>query len=312
VCTLSVAIRRGSTSCRAIRLVRIHVSCPVLRKRTHPIMPHLGEVGRIKAMTTATAQASYPRGLAVVTGASSGIGAATAQRLAAEGFLVWATARRADRLAALAAATAGVEAVPLDVTSAASVAALLARLESATDRPELTLLVNNAGGAIGLDPVAQADPADWLQMYEVNVLGAMRVTQALLPLLEAGRGGHVVLTGSTAGHGVYEGGAGYSAAKYGARAMMETLRLELNGRPVRVSEVAPGMVATDEFALVRFGGDSERAAAVYEGVDKPLTADDIADVIAFVATRPAHVNIDNVIVRPIAQAAAHKVARRNV
>jgi NADP-dependent 3-hydroxy acid dehydrogenase YdfG len=290
--------------------VRIHVSCPVFRKPTHPIMPHFGKVGRIRAMTSDSAQSSYPRGLAVVTGASSGIGAATARRLAAEGFLVWAAARRGDRLAELAAATAGVEAVTLDVTSADSVADLLGRLESSTDRPELTLLVNNAGGALGLDPVADANPADWLWMYEVNVLGAMRITQALLPLLQAGRGGHVVLTGSIAGYGVYEGGAGYSAAKYGARAMMETLRLELNGQPVRVSEVDPGMVATEEFSLVRFDGDSDRAAAVYAGVDEPLTADDIADVIAFVATRPAHVNIDKVTVQPIAQAAPHKVARR--
>jgi NADP-dependent 3-hydroxy acid dehydrogenase YdfG len=137
----------------------------------------------------------------------------------------------------------------------------------------------------------------------------MRVTQALLPALEAGNGGHIVLTGSIAGYAVYEGGAGYSAAKFGARAMMETLRLELNGKPIRVSEVAPGMVATEEFSLVRFHGDAERAAAVYAGVAEPLIADDVADVVAFVATRPAHVNIDLLVVKPVAQAAAHKVAR---
>jgi NADP-dependent 3-hydroxy acid dehydrogenase YdfG len=273
-------------------------------------MPHFAKVSRIADMTTSTADTTYPRGLAVVTGASSGIGAATARRLAAEGFLVWAAARRVEKLAELAEATTGVVAVSLDVTEAASVTALADRLASASGLPELTLLVNNAGGAFGLDPVARADPADWLRMYETNVLGAMRMTQALLPLLQAGRGGHVMLTGSTAGHGVYEGGAGYSAAKYGARAMMETLRLELNGTPVRVSEVAPGMVETEEFSLVRFNGDADRAAAVYAGVDEPLTADDVADVIAFVATRPAHVNIDSLIVRPIAQAAAYKVARR--
>jgi NADP-dependent 3-hydroxy acid dehydrogenase YdfG len=148
-------------------------------------------------------------------------------------------------------------------------------------------------------------------MYETNVLGAMRVTQALLPALEAGSGGHVILTGSIAGYGVYEGGAGYSAAKYGARAMMETLRLEVNGKPIRVSEVAPGMVATEEFALVRFGGDAARAASVYAGVESPLTADDVADVITFIATRPAHVNIDLAVVKPVAQATSYKVARRS-
>jgi NADP-dependent 3-hydroxy acid dehydrogenase YdfG len=247
------------------------------------------------------------RGIAVVTGASSGIGAATARRLAADGFDVWAAARRVDRLAELAAGSAGIEAVPLDVTDPASVAALAAR---ATEAPDgIALLVNNAGGAIGLDQVADADPADWLAMFQTNVLGAMRVTQALLPALEAGAGGHVLLTGSIAGHGVYPGGAGYSAAKYAARAMMETLRLELNGRPIRVSEVAPGMVATEEFSLVRFRGDAERAARVYDGVAEPLTAEDVADVIAFVATRPAHVNLDLVVVKPLAQAAAHLVAR---
>jgi NADP-dependent 3-hydroxy acid dehydrogenase YdfG len=256
-------------------------------------------------MTTAA------RGLAVVTGASSGIGAATSRRLAAEGFAVWACARRLDRLAEVAASSPGIEAVELDVTSADSVAALAARVEAQWPTVEgVALLVNNAGGAVGLDPVATADPDDWLAMYQTNVLGAMRVTQALLPALEAGNGGHIVLTGSIAGYAVYEGGAGYSAAKFGARAMMETLRLELNGKPIRVSEVAPGMVATEEFSLVRFHGDAERAAAVYAGVAEPLIADDVADVVAFVATRPAHVNIDLLVVKPVAQAAAHKVARR--
>jgi NADP-dependent 3-hydroxy acid dehydrogenase YdfG len=258
----------------------------------------------------------------VVTGASSGIGAATARRLASEGFAVWAAARRLDRLADLAAqgaSSAGshpgsITAVQLDVTSQESVAALASRVAAEAEAghfgaPGLALLVNNAGGAVGQDPVATADPDDWQTMYDTNVLGAMRMTQALLPQLSAGPGGHVILTGSTAGHGVYEGGAGYSAAKYGARAMMETLRLELNGTPVRVSEVAPGMVATEEFSLVRFHGDAERAARVYEGVANPLTAEDIADVIAYIATRPAHVNIDLVVVKPLAQAAPYKVSR---
>jgi NADP-dependent 3-hydroxy acid dehydrogenase YdfG len=247
------------------------------------------------------------RGIAVVTGASSGIGAATARRLAAEGFAVWACARRLDRLQELAAEVDAVRAVALDVTSARSVAELAQAAAELADG--IALLVNNAGGAVGLDPVATADPGEWLTMYETNVLGAMRVTQALLPSLEAGAGGHVMLTGSIAGYGVYEGGAGYSAAKYGARAMMETLRLELNGKPIRVSEVAPGMVATEEFSLVRFHGDADRASKVYDGVAEPLTADDVADVIAFVATRPAHVNIDLAVVKPVAQAASHKIAR---
>jgi NADP-dependent 3-hydroxy acid dehydrogenase YdfG len=242
-----------------------------------------------------------------VTGASSGIGAATCRRLAAEGFAVWACARRMDRLDELAGDVAEVTAVELDVTSADSVAALAARVGNEVDG--VALLVNNAGGALGLDPVATADPSDWLTMYETNVLGAMRLTQALLPSLEAGGGGHIVLTGSIAGYGVYEGGAGYSAAKFGARALMQTLRLELNGKPIRVSEIAPGMVATEQFSLVRFRGDAARAASVYDGVAEPLTAEDVADVIAFVVTRPAHVNIDLAVVKPLAQAASYKVAR---
>ncbi len=250
---------------------------------------------------------STPRGIAVVTGASSGIGAATARRLATEGFAVWAAARRTDRLAELAAGTPGIRPVQLDVTDPDSIRALVERAEVEPDG--IALLVNNAGGAIGLDKVADADPADWQRMFDTNVLGAMRMTQALLPALEAGGGGQLILTGSIAGYGVYPGGAGYSAAKYAARAMMETLRLELNGRPIRICEVAPGMVATEEFSLVRFRGDAERAAKVYDGVAEPLTADDVADVIAFVATRPAHVNLDLVVVKPLAQAAPYLVAR---
>jgi len=242
-----------------------------------------------------------------VTGASSGIGAATARRLAEEGFTVWAAARRTDRLDRLAAEQPGIEAIRLDVTEPSSVAELAAR---AGEQPDgIAVLVNNAGGAVGLDPVAEADPDEWLRMYETNVLGAMRMTKALLPALRAGAGGHIVLTGSIAGHGVYPGGGGYSVAKYGARAMMETLRLELVREPIRVSEVAPGLVATEEFSLVRFRGDAERAAKVYEGVAEPLTAEDVADVIAFVVTRPAHVNLDLVVVKPRAQAASHLLVR---
>ena len=248
------------------------------------------------------------RGIAVVTGASSGIGAATARRLAAEGYDVVAAARRRDRLDALAAEVSGIRAVSLDVTSAESVAALAAELGDAPDG--VAVLVNNAGGAIGVEPVERADPADWQAMYETNVLGVLRVTQALLPALERGAGGHVVVTGSIAGHLVYEGGAGYTAAKHGATALVETLRLELNGRPVRVTEVAPGMVQTEEFSLVRLRGDAAAAAKVYQGVDQPLTAEDVADCIAFAVTRPAHVNVDLLVVKPLAQAAPHKVARR--
>ena len=242
--------------------------------------------------------------VALVTGASSGIGAATARRLAAEGFDVVAAARRRDRLDALAAQVPGIRPVTLDVTSAESVTQLAATL------PELAVLVNNAGGALGVDPVERADPADWQRMYDTNVLGVLRVTQALLPALERGAGGHIVVVGSIAGHLVYEGGGGYTAAKHAATAIVETLRLELNGRPVRVTEIAPGMVHTPEFSLVRLRGDQAAADKVYDGVDEPLLAEDIADTIAYAVTRPAHVNIDLLVVKPIAQAAPHKVARR--
>lgn len=246
--------------------------------------------------------------IAVVTGASSGIGAATARRLAAEGFHVVAAARRADRLDALVkeigpAATA----VACDITSDESVAELAGVVAGLGD--PLTLLVNNAGGARGLDPVATGSVDDWQWMYDVNVLGTLRVTKALLPALEASGRGTIVTVGSTAGFVVYEGGGGYAAAKHAQTALVGTLRLEIVGKPVRVVEIDPGMVRTDEFALKRFGGDQTRADAVYDGVAEPLVADDIADCIAFTATRPQHVNIDRLVVRPIAQAAQHKVHR---
>lgn len=239
---------------------------------------------------------------AVVTGASSGIGAATVRRLRAEGFEVIAGARRRDRLDALAEET-GAQPVTLDVTDDASVAALAALVGDS-----LSVLVSNAGGAFGAEPVASADVADWEAMYAVNVLGTLRVTQALLPALIAGRG-HVVLMGSTAGRVVYEGGGGYTAAKHAIAALAGTLRLELSGQPVRVTEIAPGMVRTEEFAVVRFRGDTAAAAKVYEGVAEPLTADDIADCVAWCVTRPAHVDVDLLVVRPLAQAAQHKVHR---
>lgn len=241
--------------------------------------------------------------LAVVTGASSGIGAATARHLAREGFEVVCAARRADRIEALAAEIGG-RAVVCDVTSPDAVAELATAVG-----PRLDVLVNNAGGAFGLAPVAQADADEWRRMYDVNVLGLMQVTRALLPALVASGAGVIVNVGSTAGRIAYEGGAGYTAAKHGTKVVTETLRLELFDQPVRVCEVAPGMVRTDEFALTRFGGDQDRADAVYAGVAEPLVADDVADAITWVATRPAHVNIDELVIKPRAQAAAHKVHR---
>jgi NADP-dependent 3-hydroxy acid dehydrogenase YdfG len=238
---------------------------------------------------------------AVVTGASSGIGAATALLLAEQGWAVVAAARRLDRLAALAAQHEGISAQELDVTDAASVAALAFAV------PACDLLVANAGGALDLAPLGDADVDTWARTYDVNVLGLVRTVQALLPALRAAKG-HVVLTGSTAGHWVYEGGGGYVAAKHAVAALRETLRLEEVANGLRVSEVAPGMVHTEEFSLNRFDGDQARADAVYEGV-RPLVAQDIAEVIAWVASRPAHVNVDLVQVTPQQQAAAHKVVR---
>jgi NADP-dependent 3-hydroxy acid dehydrogenase YdfG len=246
-----------------------------------------------------------PRGTAVVTGASSGIGAATARALAREGYRVIAAARRVDRLAALAAQDPRIEPRALDVTDDASVTALA---ESLADE-DVTLLVANAGGAFDAATVADADLEAWSRAYEVNVLGAVRTVQALLPRLIASGRGLVVLMGSTAGRVAYENGGSYVAAKHAVAAVAGTLRLELCGEPVRVTEIAPGMVRTDEFAVNRFGGDAERAAAVYAGVAEPLTADDVAETVAWVATLPSHVNIDLLVVRPVAQAAQHKVHR---
>lgn len=249
---------------------------------------------------------SSPRPVAVVTGASSGIGAASARRLAAEGFQVVLGARRRERLEALAEEIDGVP-LSLDVTDDASVTAFA---EAATALPgPVKVLVNNAGGAKGHEPIEVTDPADWQWMYEVNVIGTLRVTRALLPALKAADSAHVVLMSSTAGHGVYEGGAGYTGAKHAINAFSETLRLELNGLPIRVTEIAPGMVKTDEFSVVRFGGDHERAAKVYEGVAEPLTADDVADCVVWAVTRPPHVDIDLLVVRPVAQASNYKVHR---
>jgi NADP-dependent 3-hydroxy acid dehydrogenase YdfG len=236
----------------------------------------------------------------VVTGASSGIGEATARRLADEGFDVLIGARRTDRLEKIAGKT-GARWKALDVTDQASVDAFVDGIEA------LNLLVNNAGGAKGLAAVAEIADEDWNWMYETNVVGLARVTRALLPAIERSGDGHIVNVGSIAGIETYEGGAAYTAAKHAVAAITGTLRLELLGKPIRVTEVQPGLVET-EFSLVRFGGDAARAAKVYEGLT-PLTADDVADCIAWAATRPSHVNIDTIVVKPRDQARATKVHR---
>ena len=238
----------------------------------------------------------------MVTGASSGIGAATARRLVKEGFQVVIGARRTDRLVQVADEI-GATAMPLDVTDAASVDTFIAGIE------QCDVLVNNAGGALGLDPVEQAAVSDWATMYDANVLGTLRMTQGLLPRLEADGGGHLVMMGSWAAHEWYVGGAGYNAAKTALRAVTQVLRMELVGRPIRITEIDPGMVET-EFSVVRFGGDEARAAQVYAGMT-PLSADDVADCVAWAVTRPAHVNIDEIVLKPVDQATTRHVHRRS-
>jgi NADP-dependent 3-hydroxy acid dehydrogenase YdfG len=249
--------------------------------------------------------------LAVITGASSGFGAAAARALVREGFDVVLGARREERLEALARELSdrrpnGARWARLDVTDAASVEAFCAPIE------RVDLLVNNAGNAFGSESVEGARLEDWTAMFELNVLGVLRVTRALLPRILAagseGRGATIVNLGSVAGFEVYPGGAGYTASKHALRALTRTLRLELLGRPVRVCEISPGMAET-EFALVRFGGDADRARKVYEGMT-PLAAEDVAEAIAWVATRPAHVNVDEIVIRPRDQATATLVHRR--
>lgn len=244
---------------------------------------------------------------AVVTGASSGIGTAVARALASAGYAVVLAARRKHRLEEVAESirSAGGDArvAVLDVTDRAAVEEFAAGLEACD------LLVNNAGGAYGTEYVEQADPGDWESMYRVNVLGTLHLTQALLPRLSASGDGVVVLLSSTAGFTTYEGGGGYSVAKHGVHAVAGTLRLELSGQPVRVVEIAPGMVRTEEFSLNRYRGDAQKAADVYAGVADPLTAEDVADAVVWAVTRPAHVNVDFLVLRPLAQAAQHKVHR---
>jgi NADP-dependent 3-hydroxy acid dehydrogenase YdfG len=237
---------------------------------------------------------------AVVTGASSGIGAATVRALAGDGFEVVLGARRLERLEELAAEIGG-QAIALDVTEPDSVAAFAAQV------PRCDVLVNNAGGALGLEPVGEADEELWRTMYEANVLGTMRMTRALLPRLIGSGKGHIVAVTSIAAFEVYRGGAGYTAAKHAQKAVLRSLRLELLGEPVSVTEIAPGMVET-EFSVVRFGGDEEAAAGVYAGM-QPLRAGDVAEAIRWAVTQPAHVNVDEIVIRPRDQATATEVHR---
>lgn len=241
------------------------------------------------------------RPVAVVTGASSGIGAATATRLASEGFDIVAGARRVERAAEVVTPFGG-RALQLDVTDPESVQAFAGAIE------RVDVLVNNAGKALGMEKMAELSDENAREMWETNVLGVISVTRAFLPKLERA-GGHIVNLGSTAGLEAYPGGGGYTASKHALRALTKTLRLELVGKPIRITEVLPGLVQT-EFANVRFAQDEGRAAKVYEGID-PLTADDIADCIAWAVTRPPHVDIDEIVVRPVAQATSTVVARRN-
>ena len=255
---------------------------------------------------TPAAEPSAPAPLrAVVTGASSGIGEACVRLLRARGWDVVAFARRADRLEDVARRT-GAHAVVGDVTSDDDVARLVAE---ATARGPVHALLNVAGFALGVDHVDAARLDEWRAMYETNVLGTVRVTKALLPHLRASRRGDVVLLTSTAGHDAYVGGSGYVASKHALLGVARTLRLELAGEPVRVIEIAPGMVQTPEFSLTRYHGDRSGADAVYAGVENPLTADDVADVVTFAVTRPHHVNIDSLVLRPVAQSSTWSVWR---
>ena len=242
--------------------------------------------------------------VAVVTGASSGIGAATVRALSADGFTVIATARRKDRLDALAASLPGVETFIADLTVQADVDALA----SYCSGKNVEVLVNSAGGAFDASSVLESDPEVWRKTYDLNVVATVRVTKAITPLMK--KKGHIVIISSTAGHRAYENGGSYVAAKFAETSLAHTLRLELNGQPIRITEIAPGMVKTDEFALNRFAGDSTKAAKVYEGVEQPLTAEDVAESIRWSVSLPDHFNVDSMVIRPIAQAANHKVHRK--
>jgi len=255
---------------------------------------------RHKILGMVTAQ----RPSALITGGGTGIGAACAERLAGIGFDVILAGRRPEPLAQVAARIgAAASTLILDVADADAVSAALAHL------PQLDVVINNAGGALGLAPISEADDEQWRAMFEVNVLGTVHIVRAALPLLRRSPRATIIDISSTAGEIVYEGGAGYAVAKHGTSVISETLRLELSGTHIRVTDIRPGMVATDGFALTRFGGDAERAASVYAGVDRPLVADDVAACVEFVVGLPQHVNIDVLTVRPVAQAAQHKTHR---
>jgi NADP-dependent 3-hydroxy acid dehydrogenase YdfG len=244
------------------------------------------------------------RETAIVTGASSGIGAATARALANSGYDVVACSRRTDRLDALAAENAAITAHHLDITDQKSVDQLVSDL---SDR-KVSILINNAGGAFDAASVLDSDPDVWSKTYDLNVVGTVRMVKAFTPAMEKLGHGHIVIISSTAGHVAYENGGSYVAAKHAETALARTLRLELNGLPIRVTEIAPGMVKTEEFAKVRFG-DAARAAKVYEGVAAPLLAEDVAEAIRWSVSLPNHFNVDSLVIRPVAQAANHKVHR---
>jgi NADP-dependent 3-hydroxy acid dehydrogenase YdfG len=245
------------------------------------------------------------KGYAIVTGASSGIGAATAKLLAENGFHVIAAARRMEKLEELALENSNIEPFELDVTDQASVDSFTSKIS----KYPISVLVNNAGGAFDALSVQNSDPHSWQKTFEVNVVGSVRMVKAITPLMIHNKAGHIVVVSSTAGHVAYENGGSYVAAKFAETSLARTLRLELNGLPIRVTEIAPGMVKTDEFATTRFEGNISKAAKVYEGVAEPLVAEDIAETIRWCVMLPSHVNIDSLVVRPTAQAANHKVHR---
>ena len=244
--------------------------------------------------------------VAVVTGASSGIGAATSRLLAENGYRVIATARRADRLAELAKYSNNIETFVADLTVQSDVDALAAFCSGKS----VEVLINAAGGAFDAATVLEGDPEVWKKTYDLNVIATLRVTKAITPLMQSHGRGHIVIISSTAGHRAYENGGSYVAAKFAETSVAHTLRLELNGQPIRITEIAPGMVKTDEFAVNRFAGDAAKAAKVYEGVDAPLTADDVAESIRWSVMLPDHFNVDSMVIRPLAQAANHKVHRK--
>jgi NADP-dependent 3-hydroxy acid dehydrogenase YdfG len=248
------------------------------------------------------------REYAVVTGASSGIGAATARALADNGFHVIAAARRVDKLNELAASSPNIEAFELDVTDQASVDSLVAHLGNSP----VSIFVHSAGGAFDADSVMDSDPALWQKTFDINVVGAVRMVKAITPIFREHRKGHIVLITSTAAHRTYENGGSYAAAKFGEASLVDTLRLELNGEPIRVTEIAPGIVKTEEFAKIRYKGNTDAAAKIYEGIEKPLVAEDVAEAIRWAVMLPDHFNVDSMMIKPLAQAVSHKVYRKPI